>query len=63
MINKLKNLYYSIVYSKSLRIKVISSIAFALLFFLIAAAFELAHRGSVTNQINKLIHEILFFGL
>ena len=63
MINKLKNLYYSIVYSRSFRVKVISSIAFALLFFLIAAAFELAHRGSVVNQINKLIHDILFFGL
>jgi len=63
MINKLKNLYYSIVYSKSFRIKVVSSIVFALLFFLIAAAFELAYRGSVVNQINSLIHEILFFGL
>jgi hypothetical protein len=30
---------------------------------LIAAAFELAYRGSVVNQINSLIHEILFFGL
>jgi hypothetical protein len=63
MINKLKNLYYSIVYSRSFRIKVVSSIVFVLLFFLIAAAFELAHRGSVVNQINKLINDILFFGL
>ena len=63
MINKLKNLYYSIVYSRSFRIKVVSSIVFVLLFFLIAAAFELAHSGSVVNQINKLINDILFFGL
>lgn len=48
---------------KSIVVKVISSVIFALLFFLIAAGFELAHRGSVVNQINKLINDILFFGL
>jgi hypothetical protein len=48
---------------KSIVVRVISSIIFALLFFLIAAGFELAYRGSVINQINKLINDILFFGL
>jgi hypothetical protein len=48
---------------KSIVVKVISSVIFALLFFLIAAGFELAYRGSVINQINKLINDILFFGL
>ena len=48
---------------KSIVVKVVSSIAFALLFFLICAAFELVYSGSVTNQINKLINDILFFGL
>jgi hypothetical protein len=47
----------------SIVVRVISSVIFALLFFLIAAVFELVYRGSVTNQINKLIHEILLFGL
>ncbi len=59
MINKLiKHPKY-----KSIVVKVISSIIFAVGFFLIAAAFEWAYRGSVVNQINKLIHEILLFGL
>lgn len=48
---------------KSIVVRVISSIIFAILFFLIAAGFELAYRGSVINQINKLINDILFFGL
>lgn len=48
---------------KSITVKVISSIIFAVGFFLIAAGFELAYRGSVINQINKLINDILFFGL
>ena len=43
--------------------RVISSIIFALLFVLICVVFEFVYRGSVTNQINKLIHEILIFGL
>jgi len=59
MINKLiKHPKY-----KSITVRVISSVIFAVGFFLIAAAFELFHRGSVANQINKLIHEILMFGL
>lgn len=59
MINKLiKHPKY-----KSIVVKVISSAIFAVLFILIAAAFELLYRGSVANQINKLIHEILLFGL
>lgn len=44
-------------------VKVVSSVIFIVLFFLICAAFELAYRGSVINQINKLINDILFFGL
>jgi hypothetical protein len=48
---------------KSIVVKVISSAIFAVGFILIAVAFEFAYRGSVINQINKLIHEILLFGL
>lgn len=44
-------------------VKVVSSVIFIVLFFLICAAFELAHRGSVTNQINSLVHNILWFGM
>jgi hypothetical protein len=47
----------------SILVRVISSVVFAVLFFLIAAGFELAYRGSVVNQINKLINDILFFGI
>jgi len=59
MINKLKlnPKYHSIV------TRLISSIIFAVGFILICVLFELVYRGSVTNQINKLIHEILFFGI
>ena len=59
MIKKIINnpKYHSIV------VRVISSVIFAVGFFLIAAVFELAHRGSVANQINKLINDILFFGI
>jgi hypothetical protein len=63
MINKIKNIYSSIVYSRTVRIKVISSIVFVVLFFLICAAFEWMYRGSVINQINSLIHNILWFGV
>lgn len=48
---------------KSIVVRVISSIIFVVMFLLIAAGFELAYRGSVVNQINSLIHNILFFGL
>jgi hypothetical protein len=48
---------------KSIVVRVISSVIFALGFILIAVAFEFAYRGSVMNQINKLINDILFFGI
>lgn len=54
---KLNPKYHSIV------TRLISSIIFAAGFALICVAFELVYRGSVTSQINKLIHEILMFGL
>jgi hypothetical protein len=59
MINKLKlnPKIHSIV------TRVISSIIFTLLFVLVCVVFEFLYSGSVTNQINKLIHEILFFGI
>ena len=44
-------------------VKVVSSVIFIVLFFLICAAFELVYSGSVVNQINKLINDILFFGI
>jgi hypothetical protein len=43
--------------------RVISSFIFVLLFVLVCVVFEFAYRGSVTNQINKLIHNILLFGV
>jgi sensor histidine kinase YesM len=59
MINKIKlNPKYH-----SITVRVISSIIFTLLFVLICVVFEFVYSGSVTNQINKLIHEILFFGV
>lgn len=48
---------------KSIVVRVISSAIFAVGFILIAVVFELLYRGSVMNQINKLINEILIFGL
>jgi hypothetical protein len=63
MINKLKDLYYYIRNSKTIRIRFISSIIFMLLFFLICVIFEIFAHGLVANQINNLIHNILFFGL
>jgi hypothetical protein len=48
---------------KFILVRVISSIIFAVGFVLIAVAFEFAYRGSVVNQINKLINDILFFGI
>jgi hypothetical protein len=59
MINKIKlNPKYH-----SITVRAISSIIFTLLFVLICVVFEFVYSGSVTNQINKLIHEILFFGV
>jgi hypothetical protein len=59
MINKIINnpKYRSIV------TRVVSAMVFALLFILICVLFEFAYRGSVINQINKLMNDILFFGL
>ena len=47
----------------SITVKVISTMVFVALFICIAVVFEFVYSGSVTNQINKLIHEILFFGI
>lgn len=59
MINKLKlNPKYN-----SILVRIVSSLIFVLLFVLVCVVFEFVYRGSVTNQINKLIHEILFFGI
>jgi len=44
-------------------IKIISSILFIVIFFLICGIFELIYPRSVTNNINRLIDNILFFGL
>lgn len=54
---------YIIEFIYSNRIKIISSLIFFILFVLICVMFEFVYRGSITNQINKLIHEILMFGL
>lgn len=47
----------------SILVRLISSILFVVLFLLIAVGCELTYRGSVTGQINSLIHNILWFGL
>jgi hypothetical protein len=47
----------------SIVVKAVSTMVFVVLFICIAVVFEFVYRGSVTNQINKLIHEILFFGI
>lgn len=47
----------------SITVKVISSVIFAVGFVLVCVLFEFLYRGSVTNQINSLIHNILFFGV
>jgi len=59
MLNKLINnpKYHSIT------VRVISSVVFIVGFLLVAAVFEFLYRGSVINQINSLIHNILIFGL
>ena len=59
MINKiLNNPKY-----KSIIVKIISSIIFIVLFVIIGIVFEFVYRGSVINQINSLVHNILFYGL
>jgi hypothetical protein len=59
MINKIKlnPKIYSIV------TRLVSSFIFLVLFVLVCVVFEFLYRGSVVNQINSLIHNILFFGL
>jgi len=47
----------------SIVVKAVSTMVFVVLFICIAVVFEFVYSGSVTNQINKLIHEILFFGI
>jgi hypothetical protein len=47
----------------SIVVKVISTMVFLLLFVCIAVVFEFVYRGSVTNQINSLVHNIVFFGV
>ena len=58
----IKNLINNPKYN-SILVRVISSLIFALLFVLVCVVFEFAYRGSVTNQINSLVHNILFFGI
>jgi hypothetical protein len=47
----------------SIVVKAVSTMVFVALFICIAVVFEFVYRGSVTNQINSLIHNILFFGI
>jgi|LakMenE18May11ns_1017448.scaffolds.fasta_scaffold9880308_4 hypothetical protein len=47
----------------SIVVKVISTMVFLLLFVCITVVFEFVYRGSVTNQINSLVHNIVFFGV
>jgi hypothetical protein len=48
---------------RSIVVKAISTLVFIVLFICIALTFELVYSGSVTNQINSLIHNILWFGM
>lgn len=47
----------------SIVVKAISTMVFVALFICVAVVFEFVYSGSVTNQINSLIHNILFFGV
>jgi hypothetical protein len=47
----------------SIVVKAVSTLVFIVLFICIAVVFEWIYRGSVTNQINSLIHNILWFGI
>jgi hypothetical protein len=47
----------------SIVVKAVSTMVFVVMFICVAVVFEFVYSGSVTNQINKLIHEILLFGL
>jgi hypothetical protein len=47
----------------SIVVKAVSTMVFVVMFICVAVVFEFVYRGSVTNQINSLIHNILFFGV
>jgi hypothetical protein len=47
----------------SIVVKAVSTMVFIVMFICVAVVFEFVYRGSVTNQINSLIHNILFFGV
>jgi hypothetical protein len=47
----------------SIVVRAISTMVFVVMFICVAVVFEFVYSGSVTNQINKLIHNILFFGV
>ena len=47
----------------SIVVKAVSTMVFVVLFICIAVVFEFVYSGSVTNQINSLIHNIVFFGI
>ena len=70
--NNIKNLYYSVRYSnfvgrvlylRGLRVKIISTIIFIVLFFSICIVFELAYPRMMGNQINGLINELFWLGI
>ena len=47
----------------SIVVKAVSTVVFIVLFICIALTIEFVYSGSVTNQINSLIHNILWFGI
>jgi hypothetical protein len=47
----------------SIVVRAISTMVFVVMFICVAAVFEFVYSGSVTNQINSLIHNILWFGI
>jgi len=47
----------------SIVVKAVSTMVFVVMFICVAVVFEWVYRGSVTNQINSLIHNILWFGV
>jgi hypothetical protein len=47
----------------SIVVRAISTMVFVVMFICIAVVFEFVYSGSVTNQINSLIHNILLFGV
>jgi hypothetical protein len=47
----------------SIVVKAVSTMVFVVMFICVAVVFEFVYSGSVTNQINSLIHNILWFGV